>query len=90
MVQGARRPDLTILLDAPVAKALARAHARNAGAAPDRFEEQRSDFFERVRRTYRLRADLEPKRFAIIDADRTADEVTANILFSLEALSWIS
>src|ERR1700683_5337384 len=35
MIQGTRRPDLTILLDAPVAFALARAEARNAGSVAD-------------------------------------------------------
>ncbi len=55
MVLGARRPDLTVLLDAPVEQALRRARQRNAGAAADRFESERAEFFERVRGAY-LRA----------------------------------
>ncbi len=52
MVQGSRRPDLTLLLDAPVDEALRRARQRNAGAgtAQDRFESERAEFFERVQR----------------------------------------
>ena len=90
MIQGTRRPDLTILLDAPVAGALARAKARNAGSAADRFERERSEFFERVRNAYLARAAAEPERIAVIDATRTIDEVGERILAQLKARSWIS
>ena len=90
MVQGALRPDLTVLLDAPVANALARARRRNAGAPEDRFESERSDFFERVRNLYRARAAAEPERFAIVDATQSVDEVGTQILEQLKARSWIS
>jgi dTMP kinase len=90
MVQGSRRPDLTFLLDAPVAHALARAAARNAGAVSDRFERERSEFFERVRDVYRARAAADPARFAIVDATQPIEVVGANMLAALEARSWIS
>src|SRR5580698_4563270 len=86
----ARRPDLTFLLDAPVAHALARAAARNAGAVSDRFERERSEFFERVRDVYRARAAADPARFAIVDATQPIEVVGANMLAALEARSWIS
>jgi dTMP kinase len=90
MVQGMLRPDLTILLDAPVEDALARARRRNAGAPDDRFERERSEFFERVRNVYRARAAAEPKRIAVVDATRSIDEVGAQILEQLKVRSWIS
>jgi dTMP kinase len=90
MVQGTRRPDLTILLDAPVAGALARAAARNAGSAADRFERERSEFFERVRKVYLTRAAAEPDRIALVDATQSVNEVSARILQQLKARSWIS
>jgi dTMP kinase len=90
MVQGARRPDLTVLLDAPVEQALRRARQRNAGAVSDRFESERAEFFERVRHAYRARAAAEPNRIASIDASHSADGVAAQILKLLEARSWIS
>jgi dTMP kinase len=90
MVQGARRPDLTVLLDAPVEQALRRARQRNAGAVSDRFESERAEFFERVRDVYRARAAAEPNRIASIDASQSADGVAAQILKLLEARSWIS
>ncbi len=90
MVQGALRPDLTVLLDAPVANALARARTRNAGAAEDRFEREKSEFFERVRSAYLARAAADPTRVAVVDATRPVDEVGASILGLLGARAWIS
>jgi dTMP kinase len=90
MVLGARRPDLTILLDAPVEQALERAMHRNAGAATDRFESERTEFFERVRAAYFTRAAAEPNRIAVLDAGQPVDLVAARILKLLEGRSWIS
>jgi dTMP kinase len=90
MVQGALRPDLTVLLDAPVANALARARTRNAGAAADRFEREKSEFFERVRDAYLARAAADPTRIAVVDATRSVDEIGAGILALLGARAWIS
>jgi dTMP kinase len=90
MVLGARRPDLTVLLDTPVPQALQRAQQRNAGAAADRFESERTEFFERVRAAYLARAAAEPRRIETVDAAQSVDEVAARILELLEARSWIS
>lgn len=90
LVQGARRPDLTVLLDAPVEQALQRARQRNAGAVTDRFESERAEFFERVRGAYRARAAAEPGRIASIDAGESADLVAVRILELLKARSWIT
>jgi dTMP kinase len=90
MVQGTRRPDLTLLLDAPVEQALRRARQRNAAAAADRFESERAEFFERVRDVYLARASAEPQRIAPIDASQSADLVGARILGVLKERSWIS
>jgi dTMP kinase len=90
MVQGTRRPDLTVWLDAPVEQALQRARQRNADAVVDRFESERADFFTRVREAYRARAAAEPQRIAAIDSGRPVDEVGARIIALLKARSWIS
>lgn len=90
MAQGALRPDLTILLDAPVDKALERARSRNAGSIEDRFERERNEFFERVRQAYLARAAAEPGRIAVLDATLPADAVTARILALFEERSWIT
>jgi dTMP kinase len=90
MVQGGRRPDFTILLDAPVEYALRRARERHSGGVTDRFESERGEFFERVRDVYRARAAAEPERIAVIDAAESVDAVAARILLELKARSWIS
>ncbi|WP_300619514.1 dTMP kinase [Dokdonella sp.] len=61
------RPDLTLLLDLPVADGLARAGARGAA---DRIEREALDFFERVRAAYRARAVAEPVRFRVVDSSQ--------------------
>ena len=90
LVQGARRPDLTLLLDVPVAVGLERARLRDVGKTRDRFERERADFFERVRAGYLERARAEPERMAVIDVAQPADQVAAHITRILESKSWIS
>jgi dTMP kinase len=90
LVQGSRRPDLTLVLDVPVNVGLGRSRKRDAGKTRDRFERERADFFERVREGYLERARAEPGRIAVIDAALPADEVTARILAVLEEKSWMS
>ena len=89
-VQGGRRPDLTLVLDVPVAVGLARSRRRDAGKVRDRFENERAEFFERVRAAYLSRARAQPERVAVIDAAQSVDGVAADLLKVLEARSWIS
>lgn len=79
-------PDLTLLLDLPVDAGLARASLRNGGDGPDRFESEQRAFFERVRDTYLARARQEPRRFRVIDAARSVDDVSAGVRAALEHL----
>jgi dTMP kinase len=72
------RPDLTLLLDLGVEQGMARAQAR--GQALDRIEQERTDFFQRVRETYRQRAGQEPERIVIIDASQPQDDVVRQVL----------
>lgn len=75
-VHGDTWPDLTILLDAPVEVGMERAGNRSA---PDRFEQERHEFFQRVRECYLQLAVNEPGRFVVIDTTRSIDEVAADI-----------
>lgn len=72
-VQGALRPDLTLLLDAPPEVGRTRIHDR--GGQPDRFEQEQRAFFERVRAAYLTLADRESRRYRVIDAARPLSEV---------------
>jgi len=80
---GGLKPDLTLLLDLPVAHGRARASQRGDA---DRIEAERDDFFERVRSAYRARAQAEPRRFRIIDASQPADGVLRNAVLAIDDL----
>ena len=75
-VHGDLRPDLTVLLDAPVETGMGRAGRRGE---PDRFEIEEAEFFTRVRATYLQLAASEPDRFVIVDATQELDVVKADI-----------
>lgn len=75
-VQGDLRPDLTILLDMSVEEGMKRANKRSA---PDRFEQERLDFFDKVRQGYHHRMKAEPDRFLLIDASQSLEGVQEQI-----------
>lgn len=87
IVQGDLKPDLTILLDAPVDVGMQRARQRNAAqhTDADRFEAEQSAFFERVRGAYLDIAAREPQRVRVIDASRSIERVSAEVHAVVEA-----
>ena len=82
-VQGGTKPDLTLLLDLPVATGLERAGKRST---PDRIESEASGFFQRVRDAYLAIAANEPERVKLIDASRSFPEVAAQLEEQLSLL----
>ncbi|HET7923007.1 MAG TPA: dTMP kinase [Gammaproteobacteria bacterium] len=76
------KPDLTLLLDAPVAVGLTRMTQRGAR---DRFEREQTAFFNRVRRTYLARARREPRRVRVIAAHDGLSQVQTRIREQLDA-----
>jgi len=80
-VQGELRPDLTLLLDAPIEVGMARAKSRGK---LDRFEEEQAAFFNKVRDNYLSRAKVETQRFKIIDATQSLESVQADIAEQLK------
>ncbi len=85
-VHGDLRPDLTILLDAPVATGMARAGRRGD---PDRIEIERAEFFTRVRECYLTLAKAEPERFVIVDATQDLSTVRDTIE-AIIATAWFN
>ena len=82
MVQGDMRPDLTLILDVPVELGLERAGKRSE---PDRFELEKTDFFNRVRHAYLSMATNNPQRYKIIDASQTLEHVQLQIADTLNS-----
>lgn len=72
-VQGALQPDLTLLFDLP--EEIAAVRLQGTGAAPDRFEREKAEFFGRVRGAYLRRAAQFPSRFRVIDSRKAVDEI---------------
>lgn len=79
-------PDLVLIFDIHEETGLTRARSRNEGAAADegRFELEDLRFHRRVREGYLALAAAEPRRYLVIDADGTADEVYERMMQALE------
>lgn len=82
-VQGSLKPDLTLLLDAPVETGMKRARKR---IISDRFESEQNIFFERVREAYLVLAKANPERIQVIQADRPLSDVQSAIMDALQPL----
>jgi len=83
LVQGNLRPDLTVLLDAPVEIGIERARERGAF---DRFESEKISFFEHVRRAYLLQVELHPERIKLIKANQPLVDVQRALIDVIRTL----
>ena len=84
-VQAGLQPDLTLWFDLPPRVA---AQRRAAARAADRFEAEDEAFFERVRQGYQRRCQAHPSRFAVLDAERTPEQVWGQVAQALEQRGW--
>ncbi len=82
-VQQGLQPDLTLLLDMDPALGMQRVRSR---AALDRFELEALPFFNRVRASYLERAQMQPQRYALVDASAALSDVQQNIAAALGPL----
>ena len=80
------RPDLVLVFDIAEETGLGRARSRNADATEDegRFELEDLRFHRRVREGYLALAAAEPDRYAVVDANGTADEVFERMMNVME------
>lgn len=72
-VLGETRPDLTLVLDAPVEQTAGRRAGR--GNTKDAFEVRNKSFHDAVRQAFISIARAEPQRCVLLDASRPAEEV---------------
>jgi len=81
LVQEHLRPDLTIILDLDPRLGLERAKGRGE---LDRFEQEKMEFFTKVRTAYLKIAAADPERCIVIDASSELAEVSALLLNALD------
>lgn len=74
-------PQLTFWLDAPVELGMQRAQKRGT---LDRFEQEKLEFFQKVRACYQSRASAEPARFIKLDASQTPGQILAQAIERLK------
>ncbi|MDE2091873.1 MAG: dTMP kinase [Gammaproteobacteria bacterium] len=88
MVLKGLRPDMTILLDTKIEVGMARVRKRGL---LDRFEQEKDDFFKRVRRVYLARAHRDPRRIKVVNASGSIADVQAQIsaLLIKRLASWL-
>ncbi len=80
---GSLFPDLTLCIDLNIEDGLARAHRRNRrnveGQSEDRIDQHSIEFHRRVRYGYQRIAELEPKRFRMIEGEGSVEMVAERI-----------
>ena len=76
-----RWPDLTLLLDLPADKSLAR-----VTRAKDRIEQRPLSYHEQVRANYLAQAEADPLRYRVIDANRPPEQVAQDVWREVEPL----
>ena len=77
-----RWPDLTIVLDMPPQKSLARVQR-----AKDRIEQRPMSYHEQVRKNYLAQAEADPSHYRLINAAREKEQVHADVLKAVESLA---
>lgn len=80
LATGGLKPDLTLFFDISVEKALERTHTRDrSGEQKNRMDLETAEFYKAVRDSYLGINKREPKRFKIIDANGSIDEIQKNV-----------
>lgn len=83
-VQNSLQPDLTLLFDVPLEVSRARL---SLNLSLDRFEQEKQDFFERVRAAYLERAKTYPQRIRVVDSTRAIADIRSELEMLLAGLA---
>jgi dTMP kinase len=78
------QPDLTLLFDLTVELGQQRVLSRNEGV--DRFEQEKIEFFQRIRDCYLERAKQDPNRIKILDASQSITNIESQIAKILDEM----
>lgn len=76
--------DMTFLFDLPVELGQQRVISRNGDI--DRFEQEKADFFQKIREKYLQRSQQEPNRIKVIDASISIAEIEVQLGSELDKL----
>jgi dTMP kinase len=75
------KPDLTLFFDLPIETALERTGNRSEnGEKKNRMDKETADFYTRVREAYLKISRTEPRRFFVIDAAGSIEEVHTRVM----------
>jgi len=83
LVQKNLQPDLTFLFDLPVEVSIKRLKKTRK---LDKFEKEEKDFHENVRKKYLMIAKNNPKRFSVLNSQKSIDEIQSQIKIKLDEL----
>lgn len=83
LVQKNLQPDLTFLFDLPVEVSIKRLKKTRK---LDKFEKEEKDFHENVRKKYLMIAKNNPKRFSVLNSEKSIDEIQSQIKIKLNEL----
>ena len=81
LATGGLKPDLTLFFDISVENALKRMRSRSeTGERINRMDAETADFYSKVRAAYLALAEKEPKRFCVIDANSSVEEIQSKVI----------
>lgn len=83
LVQKNLQPDLTFLFDLPVEVSIKRLKKTRK---LDKFENEEKGFHENVRKKYLMLAKNNPKRFSVLNSEKSIDEIQSQIKIRLDEL----
>ncbi|MEP6787699.1 MAG: dTMP kinase [Acidobacteriota bacterium] len=87
LATGGLKPDLTVFFDISVEEAIRRMVARDESQAKkNRMDEETAEFYTRVRKAYLGIAQREPKRFRVIDASGSVEEIHPRVVEMVSAI----
>jgi len=87
LATGGLKPDLTLFFDISVHEALRRMIDRDhTHAKKNRMDDETAEFYTRVRKAYLGIAKREPKRFRVIDASGSIEEIHLDVVEAVSAI----